>query len=107
MAAERRVLALLARGPDVIVAPLHGREEVADFLGRILQIGVERDDAAAAAMLEAGHDRHVLAEIAAEQDHARDLGPALELLAQQSRAVCAAIVDEYDFVADAGLSRAG
>src|SRR4029077_6567306 len=70
-------------------------EQLADLLRRILQVGVERDDALAAAALEARHDRHVLAEIAVEQDYAGHIGPLRELLAQQRcRAVAAAVVDE-------------
>ena len=67
-----------------------------------------RDGAAAAAMLEAGDDRHVLAEITAEEDDPRDVRPLLELLAQQRRrAVAAAVVDEQHFVADAELVERG
>src|SRR5260221_11827659 len=50
-------------------------------------------------MLNPRHDRHVLAEVAVEEDDARHLGAALVLLAQQRRrAVEAAIVHEHDLV---------
>ncbi len=56
----------------------------------------------AARVLESRHDRHVLAEIGAEQYHAGDVGPALELFAQDRRgAIAAAVVDEDQFVAGA------
>ena len=65
-----------------------------------MQVGIEGDNRLAADFAEAGHDRHVLAEVAVEQNHARDVGPALELFAQhRSGAVVAAVVDEDDFVA--------
>ena len=77
----------------------HFRDQLADFLRRILQVGVERDDDVAAAVLETGHDRHVLAGIGGKQDDAGDIGPRLELLAQdRRRAVAAAVVDEDDLV---------
>ena len=49
---------------DVVVALRPLREQLADLLGRILQVGVERDDALAAHALEAGDDRRVLAVVA-------------------------------------------
>ncbi len=44
-----RVLARAAHAADVIVAGVHRGEQLADLLGRILQVGVERHDALAAA----------------------------------------------------------
>ena len=53
------------------------------------------------ACVEPRHDGHVLAEVAVEQDHPRDVGAALKLFAQQRRgAIAAAVVDEYDLVTD-------
>jgi hypothetical protein len=98
--AEQAVLALAADAADVVVALAHLGDQLVDFLGRVLQVGIERDDDLAAAMLEAGHDRHVLAGVGGEEHHARDVGPGLELLAQdRRRAVAAAVVDEDDLVA--------
>src|SRR3989338_4657141 len=55
-------------------------------------------------MLEARHDRHVLAEVAVEQDYPRHIGALLKLFAQyRGGTVTAAVVDEYDLVADAEL----
>ena len=100
-AAPGRVVAVAADRADVVVALVHRGQQQVDVFGRVLQVGVERDDALAAAMLEAGQDGAVLAEVAVEQDHPRDIGPALELLGQQRRrAVAAAVVDEDDFVGD-------
>ena len=82
--AERRhhaVLALRADRADVVVARVHLGEQLADLLRRILQVGVQRDDALAAHLLEAGHDRHVLAEVGGEQDDARHVGTPVELVA--------------------------
>ena len=102
--AMRRHQRILARAPhaaDVVVARVHRGQQLADLLGRVLQVGVERHDALAAAALEAGDDRHVLAVVGVEQHDARDVGAALELLAQQRRrAVAAAVVDEDDLVGD-------
>ncbi len=101
-APQRVVVPLEPHAADVVVALVHLGEQLADLLRRILQVRVQRDDALAAAALEARHDRHVLAEIAVQQDHAGDLRAPRELLAQQSRrAVAAAVVDEDHLVADA------
>ncbi len=98
------VAALAADRADVIVALVHLRQQQAGVLRRILQIGIQRDDALPAAMLESRHDRHVLAEIAVEQDHPRHIGTLLELLAQdRGGTVAAAVVDEQDLVRDAEL----
>ena len=93
------VAALLADAADVVVALVHLGEQLADFLRRVLQVGIQGDDALAAAVFEAGHDRHVLAEVAVEQHHAGDVRALLELLAQdRGGAVAAAVVDEDDLV---------
>jgi hypothetical protein len=90
------------------VAFAHLGDQLADFLGRILQVGIQRDDDLAAAVLEAGHDGHVLAGVGGKQDDAGDVGARLELLAQdRGRAVAAAVVDENDFVASPRASSAG
>src|SRR3989338_1666845 len=53
-------------------------------------------------MLEACHDRHVLAEISVEQDYPRHIGALLKLFAQyRGGTVAAAVVDEHDLIADA------
>ncbi len=99
---KRAVMALAADRADIVVAGADRFDQPRDFLGRILQVRVERDHHAAARMLKAGQDRHVLAEIAVEHHHARDLGPLAELPRQDlGRAVGAAVVDEDDLVAGA------
>ncbi len=101
-AAEGAVLAHAAYAADVVVAFVHFGDQAADFLGRILQIRVQGNDAPAAHVLEAGHDRHMLAEVAVEQDDPGDIWPLLELFAQDGGgAVAAAVVDEDDLVRDA------
>jgi hypothetical protein len=88
-----------AHAADVVVAFVHTREQLADLLGRVLQVGIERDHALAAAALEAGDDGEVLPEVAVQQHHARDVGALVELLAQQRRrAVAAAVVHEDHLV---------
>jgi hypothetical protein len=88
--------------PYIVGALVHRREELADLLGRVLQVGVERHDAPAADTLEAGDDRHVLAVVRVEQHDARDVGPNAKLVGEQrGRAVAAAVVDEQDLVGDA------
>jgi hypothetical protein len=95
-------VALASHAADVVVALVHLGEQPRNLLGRVLQIGVQRDDALAARALEARHDRHVLAEVAVEQHHARHVRALRELLAQQRRgAVAAAVVDEDHLIAPA------
>ena len=89
------------------MAAIHRGEHVGNILGRILEIGVNRDNAPPPQVFEAGHDGDVLSEIRVEQDHTGDEGPALELLPEQRRrAILAAVVDEDDFVRKAqGVER--
>jgi hypothetical protein len=56
------------------VAFAHLGDQLADFLRRILQVGVQGDDNVAAAVLEARHDGHVLAGVGGKQDDAGDVG---------------------------------
>jgi hypothetical protein len=74
--AEQAVLALAADAADVVVAFAHLGDQLADFLGRVLQVGIQGDDDVAAAVFEAGHDGHVLAGVGAEQDDAGDIRAA-------------------------------
>ena len=94
-----RVAARTPDRADVVMARIHRGEQVHDVLRRVLQVGVERHDALAAAVFEAREDRPMLAEVAVEQDHARHVRAALELLGEQlGRAITAAVVDEHDLV---------
>jgi len=98
------VAALAADRTDVIVPLVHLREQQAGVFRRVLQVGVQRDHALPAAVLEPRHDRHVLSEVAVEQNHPRHIRTLLELLAQdRGGAVAAAIVDEHDLIRNAEL----
>jgi hypothetical protein len=98
LAAEPGILPFLAVAADDIMSGLDFREQLRDFLRRILQVGVERHDHLAARALERRHDRHVLAEIAVEVDDAHLLRPlCVKILEQHERVVTAAIVGEEDF----------
>ena len=106
--APHAVAALAADGADVIVALVHLRQQQSGVFRRVLQVGIQRHDALAAALLETGHDGHVLAEIAVEQHHTRHIGAFLELFAQDGGGtVAAAIVDEHDLIRDAELVQCG
>ena len=95
------ILALAADGAHVVVALVEHGDQLADFLGGILQVGIQGDHVVAARIRQSRHDRRMLAEIRVKQHHARLFGPALELLAQQRRrAILAAVVDEHALVGD-------
>src|SRR3989338_4954666 len=98
------VAALAADRADVVVPFVHLREQQAGILRRVLQVGVQSHYALPAAVLESRQDRHVLAEIAVEQDHPRHIGTLLELLAQdRGGTVAAAVVDEQNLIRDTEL----
>ena len=100
--AEERVLPVQPEAADVVVARVDLREQLRNLLGRILQVGVERDDDVAAHPLERRHDRHVLAVVGVEIDDAGDVGPRGVLGAEQfERPVGAAVVGEDDLVGPA------
>ena len=63
-------------------------------ISEVLQVGVERDDLAAARVVEARHDRHVLSEIRAEVDHAHLRVKPVKVVKYPHRRVAAAVVDE-------------
>src|ERR1700683_1495269 len=91
-----------ANGTDIVGARVHGGDQARNLLGWILQIRIEGDHVATARLLEGGQDRHMLAGIARQHHHARDIRSALELFAQlRDRAVAAAVIDEYDLVTSA------
>src|SRR3989338_2401574 len=98
------VATLTADRADVIMTLVHLRQQQADVLRRILQISVQRHYALPARLLKSSHDRHVLAEVAVEQDHPRHIRTLLELLAQyRGGTVAAAVVDEHDLIRNAEL----
>ena len=89
--AEKRILPVQTVPAHVVVAGVDLGQQFRDFLRRILQVGIERDDRVAADAFKRGHDRHVLAVIGVEIDHAGDVGPRRLLDPQQfERAVDAA-----------------
>ena len=99
MAAEPAVLALPADRADVVIAFAHLGHQVADFFGRVLQVGVKGNNHVAATGFEARHDRHVLAKVAIEQHHSCYIRAPGELLTQDGRgAVARTVVDEDDLV---------
>ena len=95
----RNVFAFFAHTAHVIGAAVHRREQLADLLGRILQVCVERDDPFAANALEAGDDRQMLPVVGVEEYDPRHVRPCLELILQQRRgAIAAAVVHEDHLV---------
>ena len=89
----------IAHAADVVMTLVDLLEQPADFLRRVLQIGVERHDHGPARLLEAGEDGIVLAEIAGQQNHAGDIRTFQILGAEQTRGLVAtAVVDEDHFV---------
>ncbi len=98
-AAEERVLPLLPHAANDIEAFVHLGQELADLLGRILQVGVERDDHVALDHGESGEDGRVLAEVAREfHDHDAIRVPRGLGSQQVDRFVAAAVVHEDDLV---------
>ncbi|MPM63310.1 hypothetical protein SDC9_110190 [bioreactor metagenome] len=92
--AEDRVPAADAVRADDVVPLVHLFDDVRYLRGRVLQVGVERDDLAAARVVEARHDRHVLSEIRAEVDHAHLRVKPVKVVKYPHRRVAAAVVDE-------------
>ena len=106
--APETVLTLDADRAHVVVALLQHLDQLADLLGRILQVRVERDHVLAARIGEARHHRRMLAEVGVEQNHAGLMRAALELPAQhRGRAVLAAVVDEHALVGEPELVERG
>ena len=98
VAPEEGVLPAFADRVDQVVPLAERRDDLRDFLGRVLQVRVERDDPLSARGLEAGHDRGVLAEVPREGEHAQ-LRVDLPLLAEQlQRPVGRAVVHRHDLV---------
>ena len=65
----RLVMTFLAPSADDVVAFVDRGDQPRNFLRRILQVGVERDDDLAARLLEAREDRRMLSEVARQLDH--------------------------------------
>ena len=74
----------LVRTLPTYVTAIHRGKQLRDLFGRILQIGVERDNALAKGALKAGDNGHVLPVVGAEQDHPGHIWTAQELIFEQS-----------------------
>ena len=96
---EHGVLAVHPDSPDDVIPLGELGQQLGDLFGRILQVGVERDDHIARDVLEGREDRLVLAEIARQLEHPDAVGPLPRgLLQELERAVAAAVVDEDELV---------
>lgn len=87
-----------AHRADYVVPLFSELHQARDFLGGILQIGIEGDDYVALALLESGHNGGVLT-VVSIQDHRdeRAVGAPGSPLEDVCRVVAAAIVDQHDF----------
>ena len=92
------VLALCPPSADHVVAGVDRLQQPRDFLGRILQVGVECHDHLAAALAEAGQDRGMLAEIARQLDHSHAAVTIRDLTQHRQRIVARTVVDEHHLV---------
>ena len=93
-AARERVAPLRLPAGDQVEALVELREQPRD-LGRIvLEVAVDRDDGLAARLVEAGHERRGLAEVAAKADDADVLLGVVQPRQRGERAVGGAVVDE-------------
>ena len=102
VAAQCRVFALLAVSADTVAAFVDFREKCVDFFGRILQVGVERNDDVARRAFECGDDCRVLPVVAVEVDELYDVGAFGAKAAQHfARGVPTAVIDENHLPASA------
>src|SRR5580704_7500814 len=69
-APKRLVLTLLAPATDYIVTVVDRLYQPRNFLGRILQVGIESDDNVTLGLLESREYRRMLAEVARQLDNA-------------------------------------
>ncbi len=91
------VVAPGARAPDDVVAFEPPADELADERRRILEVGRHDDRRVAAAMVEAGRDRDVAAEVAREPERADARVRRAEPSQDIERSVAAAVVHEDEF----------
>ena len=92
-----------ARGIDHVVALAPARDHLRDQFRRVLQVGVDRHHGGAGGMIQAGGERHLLAEVARQVD---DLDAGLARVPVQQAlegVVAAAVVDADDLPAASGL----
>ncbi|MNE38169.1 hypothetical protein D3C80_1320550 [compost metagenome] len=99
IAAQGRVLTIVAHGGNYVVTQLGLCDQARDFFRRVLQIGIQGNHQVALALLETGHDRGVLPVVAIEDDgHHGAAFASGRFLEQLCRVVAAAVVDHDDFV---------
>ncbi len=92
--ARERVAPVRLPAGDQVEALVELREQPRDLGGIVLQVAVDRDDGVAACLVEAGHERGGLAEVAAQPDDADVLLGVVESRQRGERAVGRAVVDE-------------
>ena len=94
---ERHVTLFVAAADEVVLALPYHVEDEGDLIGRILAVHVQASDVVALRVAVAGADRHVLAEVPAEVDHACAPVPRTDHVAEQrKRIVTTPVVDEDD-----------
>src|SRR5262249_45053679 len=82
--------------------------ELADQLGRILQVGVDQDRGVTGAVIESGAERRLMSEVARQGEDLDAFVTAGQLLQEGGGAVQAAVVhEEYLHVAGQGPERGG
>ena len=91
------VHALLAPAADDVVAFVELREQLRNFLGRVLQIAVHGDDHLAGGGVESGGERGRLPVVARKADRAHVRVARRQHLERLRRAVAAAVVHVDDF----------
>ena len=92
------LLALGADGIDDVASLPALLEEAQQFLGRILQIGVDDRDDVASGVLQAGRHRGLVPEVSREGEHLQVRVAAGEFLRHGKRMVVAAVIHQDDFV---------
>ena len=75
-------------------------EELADDLGRILQVAVHDDDRLSAGMIDAGRDRGLVSEVPAEMEDDEPGVVRGQAVGELGGPVAAAVVDPDDLVDD-------
>lgn len=89
--------ARLALSEDDLAALLPGVDHVRDHFGRVLKIAVDKDDAIAARVVDAGGDGGLVAEVSGEIENFDAWIFSVNLPKHFERAVAAAVVDANQF----------
>ncbi len=104
---RRALLALLADGVDDIEPFLPAPDELQQHFRGILEVPVHHDDRPALRVIEAGRNRRLVAEVAAQVDHDHAGVLLLHLVEQPGGRVAAAVVDEDQLVRPAEVGQRG